>query len=236
MNLTALNHALHCSPLKGTPRLALIVMALHADHHGRVRISQRDLAAMCNISPQAAANAISGLRGDGLVQVVDTGTGTAPSAYLLTAAGSTLAPSEQKPEPNPTAEREIQVDTKPLEQRSAQVEIAPDVAGSAPPQFAFQTAGITQDGYLRGTETQIAAIPSWAPRNAVGRVLAACRAEQHPQQQFYWHRREHAAELDQARSAADLTLDQLCERLEQRPSIPQPARMSALVQAAKEVR
>lgn len=44
MNLSAAHHALHIAEVKGTPRMVLLVMALHADHRGRVQIGYRDLA------------------------------------------------------------------------------------------------------------------------------------------------------------------------------------------------
>lgn len=229
MNPAALHSALS-STAKGTTRLALIVMAIHADHRGRIAISARDLGEMCGVSPQAASETLGKLVGSKAVKLVEKGEGQRPSVYLFASALPQLATRPLEIAATREAAKEIMGDTfdykelvittgqKPVSNFTPKVEPEPqaDTPKPAPsPEFP---------------------VPPWAPRNAVGQVLGAARANPHPDMPFYWHRTEHAQDLERACFAAKITKQQLCERLMRREPIPQPRNMAELVEAAKEVK
>ena len=244
MNTTALEFALHDSPLKGTPRMALLVLALHADHRGRVQIGLRDIGRMCGVSAQIAADAVSMLREQKLIKVLTEGTGTAASVYRVsvprkdTAQGDEDSPQVQVDQDviwgdvaagAGNSDQPASITQNPLPFSEKHTPAAKPE--SPPPPFEYREFHVSPDGVLQGPSRQIVAIPAWAPQNAVGRVLAAARVQLDHAMPLYWHRREHRDELEQQLSAAKVTLDQLCTALEAAPAQPEAKRIRDLVAA-----
>lgn len=230
MNFTAIHHALHETDLKGTPRMAFLVMALHADHRGRVQIGLRDLARMCGVSPQAASDAEKALRGEGLTQVVEGGAGSAPSVYQLLPDQPGRARAASKPAQEPRPQTENPPDAAPPTPPGVKATPPDD-----PPPSVKLDATLRQppDNVEAHSLVQQPSIPPWAPQSNVGRVLVAARAQPHPDQPLYWHRREHSADLDALCIAAQVSVDQLCAALSKIEPQPHMRRMRDLAEALR---
>ena len=225
MNPAAIHHALHSAEVKGTPRMALLVMAVLADHRGRVQISYRELGRMCGVSAQVASDAVSALRVAKLIQIVDAGAGTAASVWQVLAGREGLAQGARKTQETPAKLTPKRADAKPEPEPSVRAEknilpqnsVKHDAAPEKPLPPPFNPA-----------------LPPWAPRSDVGRALLAARAQPHPDQPLYWHRKEHAAELEALCIAARVTVDQLCNALTRIEPQPKLRRIRDLAEALKE--
>ncbi|MCA0204317.1 MAG: hypothetical protein LCH92_08245 [Proteobacteria bacterium] len=204
---------------RGAQRLARLVLALHADHRGRVGISLRDLGDMCGVSAQAAAGAIASLIEVDLVAVVEKGSGTAPSVYQL------LRPFEVAADERPGTEVfKAVVDHVARERVYAETFPEPRVkAGDALPVIASvnPVAEPVAVPTERPAPTQMATSSASPvtpphrdhPQNLVGSLLTAAGVMPRPDEPLFWFRAEHLRVAQQILAEAGVDEGQACALL-----------------------
>ncbi len=204
------------SAARGSPRLVLVCLAAHADWQGNVSMPLRTIAAFCRLSKTAAADAIKALDDCGDIAIVHAGGGKgSPARYRVMPDGH-KAPSAPAPQVDTSPEPPTQPPPPPRLCKEPLGDLTPAPAKPAPAPLS----GWQPDTW-----------PEALPRNDVGRVLRAARAEVDPMTPFYWHQREHRIDLETL--AADAGgIEPLIEALLQRPAAGPIRRLSQLSDSA----
>lgn len=197
------HNALHAVGVTGTARLALLVLAIHTDHKGRVAMGARELGVMCGVSRQAALDATAALVSLGLTQIIEKGNGTAPSVYALSRGDSDLDASI------------AQGAVESPKQKQKQTPVTPPTPDANAPQAVSVKAD--PDALTRSSVNLDAKPDSGAESvlsaGSVQAVLNAARVEVVPDQPFYWSRREHREQLADILARRRQSCAELCADL-----------------------
>ena len=204
--MKAIFETLRASDTKQGPRLALVMMALKANHLGDVTLSAADLGEMCNTSKQAAATNIRKLIASGDIEVKTQPAGSVPGTYNLPHLKCDPALTQaitkmREVLPHPKDVQHIPIrDLSQIKAKPAPVEVktqqAPADAFGAAPSLKV-TTGSAEVSSLEVT-----------------RIMKAAGAFD-PAQPLYWARREHRAAVDAILAQLACTPTQLVQRIQQ---------------------